>query len=65
MSLNLTSLEPGGLIENTGNVNSNGGAGALGGLAADIAILPYLSLWNSGDLNAIGGDGIGRGGRGT
>jgi hypothetical protein len=58
----------GGLIENTGDMTSNGGAasGAIGdgGDAGDIQVVPYLSLWNSGDLDAIGGDGIDAGGDG-
>ncbi len=60
--------EPGGLIENTGDMNANGGtasgATGLGGSGGEIAILPYGSLCNSGDLASSGGNGVGEGGDG-
>ncbi len=60
--------EPGGLIENTGDMRSSGGAASgatgIGGSGGGIAILPYASLCNSGDLQASGGDGVGQGGDG-
>lgn len=57
-----------GKLENMGQMDSHGGSATgsvgVGGAAGDITLIPYLALWNSGNLIAIGGDGAADGGNG-
>jgi len=58
----------GGQFENMGRMDSHGGnaTGSVGtgGSAGDISLIPYLALWNSGNLIATGGQGAVGGGSG-
>lgn len=58
----------GGPLQNMGQMDSHGGDATgsigMGGSAGDITLVPYLALWNSGNLYAIGGEGAVDGGDG-
>ncbi len=58
----------GGMLENTGPMDSHGGDATgsvgMGGAGGDITLVPYLALWNSGNLIAVGGEGAVDGGGG-